>query len=539
LDVLNRDYPKGTLEPIIAEVNECLDTDVIIKRIARDKRVPVEDLRFDFRKNTEATLSLSNLWLQILDDSYGDTLEAEILHALSRPKLKKKLLICTKLFVANLLSSGTHREFILSETDRFFFEKDIGQCTDAMAKRFLAIFNGAQKDFTIIFTANKELADIFSVGPKLMRADSLEQVQAKTESAITLEQEITEDHPAIIFEAGKSRDAFSALRKTSIVYSMPDVFQTVYPSPNEMSFDDECIVLDSKSKNFWAINRRKLTAPVHSFTSKIEYSQQNFIAFLKYTLSPSESENGVDFLKLQNSLETAHAALISENAATQLVTLWSAFEALLPSPTREEKSVRIKHFVDFIVPCVSRRYIRGKFRIFIDDCAQHFGGDIEKIIGGTSRLERPRLLASLLLDDSPERRNIFAAINESPLLMQRLFELGKLMEDPSRIRAKQLAHENRVAWQLNRIYRERNLIVHSGRSSDCLPILVENLFLYYRLVLRALQYTFSRYGLNRTDSALELVAALHGKRQRRFDEIIRNTNDRNFRENYLVNIFGD
>lgn len=53
------------------------------------------------------------------------------------------------------------------------------------------------------------------------------------------------------------------------------------------------------------------------------------------------------------------------------------------------------------------------------------------------------------------------------------------------------AHIERVSWQVQRIYRTRNLIIHSGKSVPYIDILVENLHSYLDRIINVLNEKIS------------------------------------------------
>ena len=68
----------------------------------------------------------------------------------------------------------------------------------------------------------------------------------------------------------------------------------------------------------------------------------------------------------------------------------------------------------------------------------------------------------------------------NPLARHRLFKLEKDFASPKGIIAALAGHDDRVRWQLHRIYRARNNLVHSGRQPSYLDSLVVNLDDFFR-----------------------------------------------------------
>ncbi len=74
----------------------------------------------------------------------------------------------------------------------------------------------------------------------------------------------------------------------------------------------------------------------------------------------------------------------------------------------------------------------------------------------------------------PLRNTLYQNLGNFHLLRYRCFELSEIFKNPKNVLAKISLHEKKVSWQLRRIYRTRNLIVHSGRSLPYIDTLIEN-----------------------------------------------------------------
>ena len=112
---------------------------------------------------------------------------------------------------------------------------------------------------------------------------------------------------------------------------------------------------------------------------------------------------------------------------------------------------------------------------------------------------RKRLVETVWSSDSiPDR---FAYLSESVLGTPRL--LKDCLEQQKRL----------VGWQVRRIYRERNRIVHSGSSSKLLPSLLDNLISYQGMTLRTLLHDLRQHPDSTVKHAIEF-------RKSRFNEFI-------------------
>src|SRR5690606_25939390 len=72
------------------------------------------------------------------------------------------------------------------------------------------------------------------------------------------------------------------------------------------------------------------------------------------------------------------------------------------------------------------------------------------------------------------------------LLSDRFQHFCNLFSSPKNLRELLERHNQRLAWQIRRIYRARNLIVHSGKTPSYTEILIENTHHYLDIVMGVL-----------------------------------------------------
>ena len=90
-----------------------------------------------------------------------------------------------------------------------------------------------------------------------------------------------------------------------------------------------------------------------------------------------------------------------------------------------------------------------------------------------------RVCEFVLLDERNQDRECFMNIcNDFPLLKERVTYYNDALNSPIKVYKFVEKHAERVRWQIMRIYRNRNLIIHNGQKMDYLPLLIENLHSY-------------------------------------------------------------
>ena len=96
-------------------------------------------------------------------------------------------------------------------------------------------------------------------------------------------------------------------------------------------------------------------------------------------------------------------------------------------------------------------------------------------------------------------------------------------------------HEQRIAWQLHRIYRARNNIVHAGRVPTFLDSIVLNIDEYYRAALGTIVNRASREaGLTDIDQLVFEIGAEYRVHRRCLDELGK---QKSFTAEDLKNVF--
>lgn len=177
-------------------------------------------------------------------------------------------------------------------------------------------------------------------------------------------------------------------------------------------------------------------------------------------------------------------ALTTEELENKLVNIWTAIETLIPKDT-EYGSDRIVHIIDSLLPFQTYKYLNqlieqlGRDFLFYNRNISnkllkkiHTINDQESDIG--------RLSALIMTAENEDiRTELYGLLKNYPLLRWRVFTLNKKLSNGKNIKKMLDNHQQRIKWQVRRIYRVRNLIVHSGRMPSYTNILVENLHNYF------------------------------------------------------------
>jgi hypothetical protein len=221
--------------------------------------------------------------------------------------------------------------------------------------------------------------------------------------------------------------------------------------------------------------------------------------------------------RLLNSVTSYAGAFHSESPASQLLSLWSSLEGILPAP--KGTGSRIDSFSRAVRACYTRLYfLRQLGALDFDLYGVHrdaYSDILAKV--AASRQDPVTRLASLMCipSNTQLQSDIGSLCATNPLGRQKLFELHDAGKSAKTLYALLSEVGQKVEWQLRRIYRERNRIVHRASPSENLGILIQTLNAYILCVFDALVRIAGRSPSTRTiDDIFAEIRIMEEARQR-------------------------
>jgi hypothetical protein len=187
--------------------------------------------------------------------------------------------------------------------------------------------------------------------------------------------------------------------------------------------------------------------------------------------------------RIFSSLNTAALARSRSGSENQLISFWSAIEVLLSEPPANV--ARIQHYAALLVPCVCLRQARRQAVALFDEMLVSYRrkfSDIVRQENQSNAADGHTRLAYLLLAGENEhlREQMCELCKDNPLALHRLWKFRRDYLNSKSIHETIDGHEKRVYWQIHRIYRARNLLVHAGKVPSYLESLILNAAEYYR-----------------------------------------------------------
>lgn len=404
-------------------------------------------------------------------------LREELLGTQDRSKLRK----LTRSYITTLLNYGYTAKYIQKISQKFFHYSPDRITSNEAIEDYFENFSGKLIDYHVIYKAPAYFSEFSEAAKRLgietlsnldgclISRDEINQhkIQLGTNEIFLYMSEIKGKEPNIVkVKADKSIETIQTLIG---LYHHKET-----PKPIT-----DCLVKNSETGACTKIYRH--TNPMHKCHDAIQsVASKKLSAFMKAFSLKKES-----FSKFHRSAELHSLALASDSVENQMINLWIALESLIPSKT-DKDTAQIDHLANSIMPFLNLEYINKLLTRFSKDLLYwnhkfvrrlYKGIDAQGVVSKTAHL----LALPKYQDLRTELENSFGDYH---LLRDRYEHLVRLLSSPKSILETLDSHSKRVAWQLRRIYRARNTIVHDGSTPSYTEVLVENTHDYLDSVMR-------------------------------------------------------
>lgn len=393
---------------------------------------------------------------------------------------KEKVRTLTGAFCSYLQNVGYTPKHISRMMRRQFFTRELNQKPVRELQDFFALFSCRPVEFDVYIPITEQMA---------MAAGGRDLVEFKGKlpwAARNVESfNPTEDagEKIVVFRGVSAFDEFGAVERAEAKMALVRAIAYTARADVNLAWREEAVVVSSKNEGGYLVRARDepLTKRYRDAESyQFQVVGEGKRAVIEDQLPPSDAN------RLRNALLSYANAFHSESPATQLVTLWSALEGLLPASSGEG---RIDTVLRYSLACQRALYLRNLFKwSFIEHLAVDREPFLKLLKEASNYTENLARFVALL--GFPENKSLTEKLGilvaKSPVTTQRGFVLHNASKNVQDLHKLLHAHVQRVDWQLRRIYRERNRIVHRADPSSNVGTLILNLNEYLTTVFEIL-----------------------------------------------------
>jgi hypothetical protein len=204
-----------------------------------------------------------------------------------------------------------------------------------------------------------------------------------------------------------------------------------------------------------------------------------------------EKANHKDFRTVDKLIVAHNQAIDSSNNRNAFLNLWSAIEIIGASDDRSNS--KIVTIIRSVVPILKRNYINVVIHELHDYLKANLDiNDYNSLLSSISQNgdEEYKLACLVILEEYENvRKSAYQMLKHYPVIRSRI---SQLHEDVFKNKKKYLTelerYGQRIEWHIQRLYRTRNSIIHSGNEPNNIVSLGEHLHEYVdELVLEILE----------------------------------------------------
>ena len=478
----------GALEPIVKELRDRLQKDPVVKEILKDYFEEfIKSLKVS--KNSISELKTSVVFLiNKIKDKYLKIVEQILKKEIAcKPESKERITRLTRIYLVELLALGYSSEYIYFNSERFFFSGNFPKKIDTVdhIDTYFKIFSGSRKNYNVIFRGNKNYSLIKNYAPKM-------EIEVRTQKPFlkfynkseNVKKYLNDDdnYPLyLIVKNIESVDTIKAREQADYKLNLVDSLAKYHVHRTNFTHRDTALAYSTDEKEFSMVR-----APKSPTLKRPDRSSDKLSDLIDETVTAITSEklDQESLMRLFRALKQHYTGLTSTTQESQLLGLWSALEVIFPPKFQGDD--RVKQISDSIVPFICSKYAAKLSADLYNSLKNSDDAKvldlIEKVPEGDNKIEKCLAMLSISTNEGI-RDEIRSNFTWNPNLRSRIFYLSKKLSNGGEFLKTLKAHIERVSWQIRRIYRTRNIIIHTGKTVSYLDVLLENLHSYLDRVL--------------------------------------------------------
>lgn len=487
-------YYNKYISTIISELIELLTKDQIAKKLL-DGRYDtiVGNLEKSVRNQKKFKSTIRNLNNYLGERKYYDAVVETLSCKIKEEKNQQEIIRLAELWICEICNLGYSKQHVYNITNSFFSSREI--TSPSVIDDFFKQFNFKKIKWQLLTFADKKLVAYINGLQKTLKNNRVNVEEFGTDPLKNLIQQSEYRKMTWFFNdlralqelqkvdcikcTSEAMDPYIAMQQLQKYIKTLSIFVTNYDNEDKklypynvcLNYMKQGIIVQSP------IDRRMKT-----------YSQSYLNNTLKIINSLRVSEKVLN--KIIKVLEY-HSDAISQKSANKYVisTLWTALETLLidGSMTGSKGDV-VK---DALIEIIQRTYLIKRLKYLQDDFIRNIKAYNEDLIE-KYHLEKIDIFIEVLFDDSKSTRvqEIQATLEKNPLLRTRVYmivqnELG----NAEKIQKFLDKHREKINYQIDRIYRNRNFLIHAAQEMNYQDSIVECLHYYVDFVIN---YIFAK-----------------------------------------------
>lgn len=466
---------ESNYEHIRDELTMSFKKDITLKKILKDKHFHYLCLIKESKSHEELKVVLDSLHYYLSNKKYFELLKATLKEEVKAGNSKSNIFSIARAFITEILEYGYEKSYIYSVVNSTFFNKKKSVESLNSLDYFFEQFNFKTSKFIVTFICSKEFESIkdsireFDLKitkkqPKLPNINASKKfLESKFENCIFI---IANEVEALDHAAARN------IAERKLIF-ISDLF-SFYNHQLKLQIASNAYVCNKNSG--YCLNLSRQTDAIKKGQDLTPKDVSETVG----TLRKNMALNDRSLYQFTKAVQLHRLAIDANELENQLLDLWAAIETLISIQPNSNKN-RIQQIVDFLAPVLSVNYMKKLLTELKKDLDLWNPKMTEKILSEVIEVSNPIEKLGLLIATTnyeQQFKELDEALNEFPLLKNRIGTYSKWCKTDKELQSLLERHCLKVSWQIRRIYRARNSIIHNGEKPHQLEILVENLHSY-------------------------------------------------------------
>ena len=480
----NNGVPNGTLKPIVEELYCELDKEVAFPHKeplnyfvkTQGGSLQIANPRdLNYNEEVKCVRAIKNEFFS--KNSYYEILRGKIIKSIESNEVgeQQKIFRLTKTLLTELMNKGYSLKYVYMIMEKLFWRSEHYIESSNLIEAFFEAFDFVEKEFTVVFKVKwRKMNSFITQVEGWDFSDSLsdDSIRKVGNRFVTIKP----DEKFLVLNK-KALDPYSAAENAiSLIESNTSVFRLYNHSYRYDIRNADYMVLD----DVMAYKKGKSVKAVEHIRMPNEKE------IVEGTSLAVESINRLfynghfsDYRSILSAVKYHAHSLDSRAEENQLLDLWAIFESVL-DVSNKHASDRISQICDYLVPILKHKYVYSLFSQLAVDIRSYDNVWFDNYVSDRQSIDKLQSIAefALLEEHENEREEFYEKCFDFPLLKERIQYYNKALKTKQNVYEYVEKHAMRVRWQVMRIYRNRNLIIHNAEKTPYLKLLIENLHSY-------------------------------------------------------------
>ncbi len=459
---------KNNLTHVLEELEWSLSSDVVAKVILE---APFQKF---ILKGDSIKLSEIKVRLEVLERVLNPLNYIEVCQILLKLEIesgsKKKIDSILRTYSSSLINHGVSKQHLYEKTQEFFFYgKELTKVEEL--DEYFYLVSPTMHHFEIYFAVSALINDVKESIPTF----GLSIIDDLPEEVLPLAQKeefnLRDNEVWVEVLDVEAFDRHSARMKAEEKLDMVRDLFLLFSHKNRIEWRGDSIITQCCDETPVLIRK-----PKNSMEKCFDLRSKEAATRLNRMIK-SLNLKGTNFTKFHRAVDLHALGSTNDLPENQLLNIWIALETLVPSHVNG--GGKVVKIINGIMPILLKNYLKRLVERLTGDLIRwnrtKVGKVLRKIPDSKGKSLYLKVLELITVDEHKELvSELYSELDNFYLLKNRIFEMTELFKKPENLIKKIELHEKKVGWQIRRIYRTRNLIVHSGRSLEYIDTLIEN-----------------------------------------------------------------